>query len=129
MKIKVSEATNNQLDYLAAKVLNLPIEDGVVHTGEFYWDEEGLQWEVEWSPTTSGAQVVPIIESEHITVGPYHGKGGAPTGVFQAYIGWDAFEMEPLFQCDGPTPLIAAMRCFVASKLGDEVEVPSEMLT
>lgn len=25
----------------------------------------------------------------------------------------------------GPTPLIAAMRCYVASKLGDEVEVPS----
>ena len=24
----------------------------------------------------------------------------------------------------GPTPLIAAMRCFVASKLGDEIEVP-----
>lgn len=28
----------------------------------------------------------------------------------------------------GPTPLIAAMRCFVASKLGDEVEVPDELL-
>ena len=26
----------------------------------------------------------------------------------------------------GPTPLIAAMRCYVASKLGDEVEVPDE---
>ena len=25
----------------------------------------------------------------------------------------------------GPTPLIAAMRCYVASKLGDEVELPS----
>jgi len=24
----------------------------------------------------------------------------------------------------GPTPLIAAMRCFVASKVGDEVEIP-----
>lgn len=24
----------------------------------------------------------------------------------------------------GPTPLVAAMRCYVASKLGDEVEVP-----
>lgn len=24
----------------------------------------------------------------------------------------------------GPTPLIAAMRCYVASKLGNEVEVP-----
>lgn len=29
---------------------------------------------------------------------------------------------------DGPTPLIAAMRCFVASKLGDEIEVPDELL-
>ena len=28
----------------------------------------------------------------------------------------------------GPTPLIAAMRCYVASKLGDEVEVPAELL-
>ena len=28
----------------------------------------------------------------------------------------------------GPTPLIAAMRCYVASKLGDEVDVPEELL-
>jgi len=27
----------------------------------------------------------------------------------------------------GPTPLIATMRCYVASKLGDEVEVPDEL--
>lgn len=29
---------------------------------------------------------------------------------------------------DGPTPLIAAMRAYVASKLGDEVEIPNELL-
>lgn len=29
---------------------------------------------------------------------------------------------------EGPTPLIAAMRCFIASKLGDEVEIPEELL-
>ena len=28
----------------------------------------------------------------------------------------------------GPTPLIAAMRYLIASKLGDEVEVPDELL-
>jgi len=28
----------------------------------------------------------------------------------------------------GPTPLIAAMRCYVASKLGDEVDIPEELL-
>jgi hypothetical protein len=27
----------------------------------------------------------------------------------------------------GTTPLIAAMRCYVASKLGDEVEIPNEL--
>lgn len=29
--------------------------------------------------------------------------------------------------CEGATPLIAAMRCYVASNLGDEVEVPDEL--
>ena len=29
---------------------------------------------------------------------------------------------------DGPTPLIAAMRCYVASKLGDEVDVPEKLI-
>ena len=28
----------------------------------------------------------------------------------------------------GPTPLIAAMRCYVASKLGNEVDIPKELL-
>lgn len=28
---------------------------------------------------------------------------------------------------DGTTPLIAAMRCYVASKLGDVVDVPEEL--
>jgi hypothetical protein len=28
----------------------------------------------------------------------------------------------------GETPLIAAMRCYVASKLGDEVEIPEEFV-
>jgi hypothetical protein len=31
------------------------------------------------------------------------------------------------YTLDGPTPLIAAMRCYVASKLGDEVELPEEL--
>ena len=28
----------------------------------------------------------------------------------------------------GPTPLIAAMRCYVVSKLGEEVEIPEELI-
>ena len=29
---------------------------------------------------------------------------------------------------DGPTPLIAVMRCYVSNRLGNEVEVPEELL-
>jgi len=28
----------------------------------------------------------------------------------------------------GPTPLVAAMRCYVASKLGDTIDVPQELI-
>jgi hypothetical protein len=36
--------------------------------------------------------------------------------------------MNRTFCMDGPTILVAAMRCYVASRLGDEVEVPDELL-
>jgi hypothetical protein len=29
---------------------------------------------------------------------------------------------------NGPTPLVAAMRCYVASKLGDTVEIPDDLV-
>lgn len=31
------------------------------------------------------------------------------------------------FKQSGPTPLLAAMRCYVASMLGEEIEVPEEL--
>jgi hypothetical protein len=58
----------------------------------------------------------PIIDQEKIGVG-YTTEGGAT---------WLAAKTDDPFYISGPTPLIAAMRCFVASKLGDEVEVPEE---
>ena len=42
---------------------------------------------------------------------------------------WGATRIERsvVSQAEGTTPLIAAMRCYVASKLGDEVEIPNEL--
>lgn len=48
--------------------------------------------------------------------------------------GYEGEYFEPAFMVAesaglrGPTPLIAAMRCFVASRLGDEVDVPEELI-
>lgn len=51
------------------------------------------------------------------------------------YIGssWQASFYEPKWHSQtftqfGPTPGIAVARCFVASKLGDEVDIPKELL-
>ncbi|MFA6063838.1 MAG: phage protein NinX family protein [Gallionella sp.] len=65
-----------------------------------------------YSPSTDWAQGGPIIEREWIDVVKIHGHG------------WHA-------DCGkvatGPTPLIAAMRGYVASKLGDTVDVPDTL--
>lgn len=72
------------------------------------------------SPSTDWSQGGPIIEREKITVGPcdIHEQ-------FRAYTHIGCYAAPtPRFTQDGPTPLIAAMRCYVASKLGDEIEIP-----
>ena len=62
----------------------------------------------------------PIIEREkiHLT----HRYGELLSGN-----NWTAFLDKPHRYAEGATPLIAAMRCYVASKLGDEVEIPEEL--
>jgi hypothetical protein len=71
----------------------------------------------------------PIIEREGITLGRNEQKsfvGQQPwVSYFIEHLFMDEYEHEYQY---GPTPLIAAMRCYVASKLGDEVEVPDELL-
>jgi hypothetical protein len=70
--------------------------------------------------STDWAQGGPIIEREKIAVLPD-----------EFSFGWEArtchFDGEDEDVSKGETPLIAAMRCYVASKLGDEVEIPVEL--
>lgn len=74
------------------------------------------------SASTNWAQGGPIIEREITDLVIQQSIEG--DGRVHAYIDSD----KPTEVCCwGPTILIAAMRCFVASKLGDEVEVPEEL--
>ena len=67
-----------------------------------------------------------IIERERIQITPR----GETTDMWEAII-FDNIFMDDGSDCFqiGTTPLIAAMRCYVASKLGDEVEVPEKLPT
>jgi Protein of unknown function (DUF2591) len=137
MRVKVSEASGVVLDYLVAVARGFDVYHNATLNGcviEGFWVSGYYPGDLNsWVPlnvlthSTSWHLGGPIIEREFITIGPYHGDNGEPTGVFQGYIGWDENSLDPLFQCDGPTPLIAAMRCFCLAKLGEEVEVPEEL--
>ena len=68
--------------------------------------------------STDWSQGGPIIEWENIDL-----ISPTPSDPL-----WQAMQWRFAHGAKGPTPLIAGMRCFVASKLGDEVEIPEELL-
>lgn len=67
--------------------------------------------------TTDWAQGGLIIEREQISIWA-RGSEWAAESFVHNHQGLESV---------GPTPLIAAMRCYVASKLGDEIELPEEL--
>lgn len=72
--------------------------------------------------STDWTQGGPIIEREGMGVWMYQwNEQGEPE------VGWYAETKNGDHVNTGFTPLEAAMRCFVASKLGDKVEIPIEL--
>jgi len=118
MKVKVHEASDLVLDWMVAKCEGLKVSK--LGPGNKYgvWLVEGDSWYEKRSPyhpSTDWAQGGPIIEREGIS---WH--CGNKTS-------WHAYAYGSAKNISGPTPLIAAMRCYVASKLGNEVEIPDEL--
>jgi hypothetical protein len=108
--MKTAELTGAALDWAVAKCEGHDVEDST------WWADFGgeSQYSTDW------AQGGAIIEREGITVAP---DDVAP---WCAFI--DRGTAEDVIY-SGTTPLIAAMRCYVASKLGTEIEVPEELLS
>ena len=106
--MKISEATASQLDWLVAKCRELEVKRGV--SGLIYtFDDYGNPHD--WNPSSNWAQGGPIIERELI-------------GIAYFPDGWQAQNWQGIHNTQtGNTPLIAAMRCYVASKLGETVSV------
>jgi hypothetical protein len=75
----------------------------------------------QWSPSSDWAQGGPIIDREHINV-EWGRDRGEPYDIWLADICGD--RAGKFFEADGDTALIAAMRAYVASKFGEEVDLP-----
>ena len=109
MKVKISEATGPVLDWMAAAA-NCNRLGGVARAAP------AAPYSTDWS------QGGPIIEREGINLMFSHPDSSyAQHGVM-------CIAHRNGKYLEGPTPLIAAMRCFVASRLGDEVDVPEELM-
>lgn len=104
MKIKTSELTDVALDWAVLFARNPGVANlfSVTHCVP-------APFSTEWA---LGGE---IVESECIDL--YH------SGTWSA----EMVQGEDVIHTEGPTPLIAAMRCYVGSKLGNEVEVPDEL--
>ena len=139
MKIKTSELTDAALDWAVAncwysdrrveltegktgvRVLRDPTYDG----------SEYSHWFVFFG-STDWSQAGPIIEREDISFRKYHRPDSEAHGTYYARICRESGTMVGWYkttghQQTGPTPLIAAMRCYVASKLGNTIDIPQEL--
>jgi Protein of unknown function (DUF2591) len=99
---KTSELTGIALDRAVAHALGAP-DDG-----------NGLPYY-----STDWAQGGPILAQTSIEICQLD------NGEWRAQL--NAKGCGPYCRHYGPTPLIAAMRCYVASKLGDFIEIPEEL--
>lgn len=101
--MKTSELTGAALDWAVAQCEGISVRNG--------FDDNCPEYSTNW---TQGG---PIVEREWVDLhcvndSLWEAECPAPCG---------------LAMQNGPTPLIAAMRCYVVSKLGDKVDVPEEL--
>ena len=121
--MKTAELFGAALDWAVATAEGYKKWDGECFT-EYSDGYPGAFYIVDWRPSIDWSKAGPIIEREEISISREFSSGR---------VEWAAWTPAP-FRDDaeafgyGTTPLEAAMRCYVASKLGDEVEVPDELL-
>lgn len=130
MKIKTSELIGAALDWAVAKCEGMDnlrknphrfdprlIMDGPEGNGVFL---DSLNYSTNW------AQGGTLIEQEKIDLFTEKDTSESWVASIARYqngerlVGWRIHKY-------GPTPLVAAMRCFCCSKLGDEIEIPEEL--
>ena len=119
--MKVSELSGAALDWAVAKCEGWTRLLMWANDTKSFWyqkeDKSGIYRKHPWELNYSTDWVLggPIIAREGIS---WH--CGNKTS-------WHAYAYGSSENISGPTPLIAAMRCYVASKLGDAIEIPKEL--
>ena len=121
--VKVCELINDQLDL----AVELALGTHWSANGYFIYSSKpeyiGYPYskKPEWDYSKNWSKAGPIIKRYIILIDGFS-SDNLPGG----YRNWSATSKNG-FAGHGPTPLIAAMRCFVGSKFGYEIEIPTEL--
>ena len=122
--MKVTELQGPALDWAVAKCEGIELMGGrynrLLVEGHM---SRGQEMMAPYTPSNNWAQGGPIIEREGINLDNIS---------YAKNPNWSAWTPAPdresgEAQAYGSTPLIAAMRCYIAHKLGDEIEIPKEL--
>ena len=109
MKVKTNQLKGSALDYTVARLENSFISMDEERNIQCYLGNHPERYFYSSCWCISG----PFIQRKEIDLSFDISSEGS----------W-CYASSGMFRGQGDTPLIAAMRCYVTSKLGDEVEVP-----
>lgn len=131
-KVKTAELTGTALDWAVARAKGIPAEELYVQN----WgragkslcrrnrDEDG---KLDGTYTTGPDM---LFSRKWEAGGPIIERARISTEWSSLWDCWTARDLRhAAFSFTGLTPLIAAMRCYVAAKMGDTIEIPEELLT
>ena len=129
MKIKTNQLTGAALDWAVAICEGFTDYDHATETMLPPRKEYGRVNMYEYSYSTDWAEGGPIIEREKVCVEYMAGAGDGGLDVWVTEVLHEDRKYSGVTSSagEGPTPLIAAMRCYVASKLGDYIDIPEEL--
>lgn len=148
MKIGVPEASGRVLDYLVAVALgwrfyHWHLNDGAWQCWAEKLDDQGrgpagyfpVDDRMQFSVNPAAGQ--PVLEAEGVGLRAVRRPGHSMDGLWLAaydhgntgsMVQWVKRKDWHKHYFEGPTMLIAGLRCVVAKRLGNEVDVPEELL-
>lgn len=123
MKIKTTELTGAALDWAVARCEGRQEPELMDNFVVAWYTWGNAHYSTDWA--IGG----PIIERKRLTVMYDDDWKFDPTDPEDNGERWMANTNDVYYEptAYGPTPLIAAMRCHVASEMGDEIEIPKEL--
>ncbi len=128
--MKTSELSGAALDWAVARAERLDCYADMTGEPRPAWAafvDFGDETHIRYTPSEHWGFGGPIIEREEIELHKWALDGWEAHATNYSFLNTPNEKPEFAKQ-HGPTPLIAAMRCYVASVLGDEVEIPATLL-